>query len=104
MKCPSWYKLYMLSESESEDDLLAQAYDYKVNGKYAEGCKLNKKRSIRRKADKIVLQNAEVCYAPSHSYFDKPKYADAGFIVLITNVSTFAPHPLYIYILLYCAY
>ena len=49
VKCPSWYKLYMSSESESEDDLLEQAYDYKVNGRYPEGCTLNKKRSIRGK-------------------------------------------------------
>ena len=62
MKCPLWYKLYMCSESESEDNLLEQAYDYKVNGRYPEGCMhmLNKKRSIRRKADNIVLQNG-VC-------------------------------------------
>ena len=51
----------MFSESESEDDLIEQAYDYKVNGKYPEGCTLNNKRSIRRKADKIVLQNGDVC-------------------------------------------
>ena len=41
----------MSSESESEDDLLEQAYGYKVNGRYPEGCTLNKKRSIRRKAE-----------------------------------------------------
>ena len=35
---------------------LEQAYDYKVNGKYPEGCALNKKRSIRRKADKIEVR------------------------------------------------
>ena len=29
-------------------------------GKYPEGCTLNNKRSIRRKADKIVLQNGKV--------------------------------------------
>ena len=39
----------MSSESESEDDLLEQAYGYKVHGRYPEGCTLNKKRSIRRK-------------------------------------------------------
>ena len=33
----------MSSESESEDDLLEQAYDYKVNGRYPEGYTLNKK-------------------------------------------------------------
>ena len=38
-----WYKLYMSGESESEHDLLEQAYDYKVNGRYPEGCTLNKK-------------------------------------------------------------
>ena len=47
----------MSSKSESEDDLLEQAYDCKVNGRYPEGCTLNKKRSIRRKADKIVLRS-----------------------------------------------
>ena len=45
----------------SEDDLLEQAYDYKVNGRDPEAAlpALNKKRSIRRKADTIVLQNGE---------------------------------------------
>ena len=33
----------MSGESESEHDLLEQAYDYKVNGRYPEGCTLNKK-------------------------------------------------------------
>ena len=42
----------MSNESESEDDLLELAYDYKLNGSYPEGCTLNKKRSIRRKADR----------------------------------------------------
>ena len=55
VKCPSWYKLYMSSESESEDNLVEQAYDYKVSWR------MNKKMSIRRKADKIVLQNGEMC-------------------------------------------
>ena len=32
MNCPSWYKLYMSSESESEDNLVEQAYDYKLMG------------------------------------------------------------------------
>ena len=36
----------MFSESESEDDLIEQAFDYKANGKYPEGCTLNNKRSI----------------------------------------------------------
>ena len=50
----------MPSESESDDDLLEQAYGYKVNGTYPEGCTLNKKRSIRRKAEKLVLVDGEV--------------------------------------------
>ena len=50
----------MSSESESDDDLLEQAYGYKFNGTYPEGCTLNKKRSIRRKAEKLVLVNGEV--------------------------------------------
>ena len=50
----------MPSESESDDHLLEQAYGYKVNRTYAEGCTLNKKRSIRRKAKKLVLVNGEV--------------------------------------------
>ena len=49
----------MSNESESEDDLLELAYDYKLNGSYTEGCTLNKKRSIRRKADTISIQNGE---------------------------------------------
>ena len=35
-------------------------YSYKVKGKYPEGCDANKKRSIRRKAEKIFLKNGEV--------------------------------------------
>ena len=50
----------MPSESESDDDLLEQAYGYKVYGTYPEGCTLNKKRTIRRKAEKLVLVNGEV--------------------------------------------
>ncbi|KAL5493883.1 hypothetical protein EMCRGX_G015118 [Ephydatia muelleri] len=50
----------MPSESESDDDLLEQAYGYKVNGTYPEGCTLNKQRSIRRKAKKLVLVNGDV--------------------------------------------
>ena len=47
----------MPSESESDDDLFEQAYGYKVNGTYPEGCTLNKKRSI---AEKLVLVNGKV--------------------------------------------
>lgn len=51
----------MSSESgtDKKGDTLELAYSYKVNGKYPEGCDANKKRSIRRKAEKIFLKNGE---------------------------------------------
>ena len=42
-----------MSGTDEEGDTLELAYSYKVNGKYSEGCDVNKKRSIRRKAEKI---------------------------------------------------
>ena len=52
----------MSSESgtDEESDTLELAYSYKVKGKYPEGCDANKKRLIRRKAEKIFLKNGEV--------------------------------------------
>ena len=43
------------SETDEEGDTLELAYSYKVKGKYPEGCDANRKRSIRRKAEKIFL-------------------------------------------------
>ena len=60
VKCHRGKFVNMPSESESDKNLLEQAYGYKVNGTYPEGCTLNKKRSIRRKAEKLVLVNGEV--------------------------------------------
>ena len=54
-------KVFKMSEAGTDDegDTLELAYSYKVNGKYPPGCDVNKKRSIRRKAEKIVLKNGE---------------------------------------------
>ena len=51
----------MSSESgtDEEGETLELTYSYKVNGKYPEGCDANKKRSIRRKAEKIFLKNGK---------------------------------------------
>ena len=57
LKCHRGKSLTCLA---NHDDLLEQAYGYKVNETYPEGCTLNKKRSIRRKAEKLVLVNGEV--------------------------------------------
>ena len=47
----------MSDHDSDEDDLLEQAYIFRTTGKYPEGCTTNKKRSIRRKAEKLVLRN-----------------------------------------------
>ena len=49
----------MSQESESEDDLLEQAHLYKATGRYPKSCALNRKRSIRRKADALLMRNGE---------------------------------------------
>ena len=49
----------MLSEDE-DFDLIAHTYVYKNDGVYPEGCTANHKRSIRRKASKMILQNGEI--------------------------------------------
>ena len=43
--------------SESETDI---ACNYKLTGKYPKDCPQNKKRTIRRQAKSIILQNGEV--------------------------------------------
>ena len=48
------------SGTDEEGDTLELTYSYKVKEKYPEGCDANKKRSIRRKAEKIFLKNGEV--------------------------------------------
>ena len=50
-----------MSEAGTDDEgnTLELAYSYKVNGKYPPGCDVNKKRSIRRKAEKIIVKNGE---------------------------------------------
>ncbi|KAL5500624.1 hypothetical protein EMCRGX_G012215 [Ephydatia muelleri] len=45
--------------TDDEGDTLELAYSYEVNGKYPPGCDVNKKRSIRRKAEKIIVKNGE---------------------------------------------
>ena len=45
--------------TDDEGDTLELAYSYKVNGKYPPECDVNKKRSIRRKAEKIIVKNGE---------------------------------------------
>ena len=50
----------MLDHDSDEDDLLEQAYIFRTTGKYPEGCTTNKKRSIRRNAEKLVLRNGEL--------------------------------------------
>ena len=45
----------MSSYSDENFDLVEEAYEYKINGNYPEGCKANQKRSIRTKASKMIL-------------------------------------------------
>ena len=50
----------MSEESDSESDLLEQAHLYKTTESYPKLCPLNRKRSIRRKADALLLRDGEI--------------------------------------------
>ena len=47
----------MSEESESEEDLVEQAHLYKTPGRDPVSCPLNDKKSIRRKADALLMRN-----------------------------------------------
>eukprot|EP00731_Ephydatia_muelleri_P008967 Em0004g1305a len=48
------------SETDIDDDIYELACNYKLTGKYPKDCPQNKKRTIRRQAKSIILQNGEV--------------------------------------------
>ena len=48
------------SETDIDDDIFELACNYKLTGKYPKDCPQNKKRTIRRQAKSIILQNGEV--------------------------------------------
>ena len=50
------------SRDDKEFDLVVETYiyAYKINGSYPEGCKATRKRSIRRKASKMILRGSEI--------------------------------------------
>ena len=48
------------SDDDNDFDLVEEAYEYKINGNYPEGCTANQKRSIRRKAATLILRNGEI--------------------------------------------
>ena len=64
--CPRRFEvtsvLKMSSESETDidDDIFELACNYKLTGKYPKDCPQNKKRTIRRQAKSIILQNGEM--------------------------------------------
>lgn len=45
---------------QDEDDLLDAAAVYAIDNVYPEGCTANRKRIIRKKAAKLVIENGEV--------------------------------------------
>ena len=49
-------------EPRQEDDLVEDAAVYLVERKYPEGCSANRKRQIRKRAEKFVLNNGELYY------------------------------------------
>ena len=48
------------SRDDKEFDLVEEIYAFKINGSYPEGCKATRKRSIRRKASKMILRGSEI--------------------------------------------
>ena len=48
------------SETDIDDNIFELACNYKLTGKYPKDCPQNKKRTIRRQAKSIILQNGEV--------------------------------------------
>ena len=51
------------SDEYNDFDLVEEAYEYKINGNYPEGCTAYQKRSIRRKASKMILRGGEIFLA-----------------------------------------
>ena len=69
----------MSEESDSENDLLEQAHLYKTTGSYPKSCPLNRKRSIRRKADALLLRDGEIYVQRStKGKFSVSKFYDAS--------------------------
>ena len=58
-----------MSSGDEDFDLTAHAYVYKNDGVYPEGCTANHKRSIRRKASKMI--------AKWRDFFDKKREGEA---------------------------
>ena len=48
------------SDEDNDFDLVEEAYEYKINGNYPEGCTAYQKKSIRRKASKMILCGGEI--------------------------------------------
>ena len=51
-------------EKGSQEDLIEQACIYLMEKTYPEGCTLNRKRQIRKRAEKFNIVNGELYYAP----------------------------------------
>ena len=51
-------------EKGSQEDLIEQACIYLMEKTYPEGCTLNRKRQIRKRAEKLHIVNGELYYAP----------------------------------------
>ena len=51
-------------EKGSQEDLIEQACVYLMEKTYPEGCTLNRKRQIRKRAEKLNIVNGELYYAP----------------------------------------
>ncbi len=51
-----------LNEPDSDLKLVENACIYLTSGEYPPSCSKNEKRSIRRKADKLVVRSGEVFY------------------------------------------
>ena len=50
------------SDEDNNFDLVEEAYEYKINSNYPEGCTAYQKRSIRRKASKMILRGGEISW------------------------------------------
>ena len=46
------------------DDLVEEVYLYMTKKTYPDGCLLNRKRQIRKKAEKFEIVDGELYYAP----------------------------------------
>ena len=65
-------------EPRQEDDLVEDAAVYLAERKYPEGCSVNRKRQIRKIAEKFVLNNGELYYQTK-----KNGQLHVGFCVLV---------------------